>query len=242
MEHALSLPVAFTLGLFSTVHCLGMCGGIVGALTLALPAQVRATRSTLALYALAYNLGRIGSYTLAGAVIGGAANAAVRGALPDSGHTVLAVLAALALACTGLYLAGWLPAFQRIEAIGVRLWQTLRPLFRHLLPVRSPWRALGAGALWGLLPCGLVYSALAWSAAAGGPGQSALSMLAFGLGTLPGMVAAGTLAGVGSTLLRPLRLRQIAGVLLVALAMASTAVSLQPTDHTLHTTHRHSPR
>src|SRR5690606_42132048 len=61
------LVAAFTLGLVSSAHCVGMCGGIMGALTMAIPADARQRRLQLL---LGYNLGRIGSYTLMGGLLG----------------------------------------------------------------------------------------------------------------------------------------------------------------------------
>jgi sulfite exporter TauE/SafE len=119
----------------------------------------------------------------------------------------------------GLYVAGWWLGVTRLEALGGRLWRRVQPLTRRLLPPRSGAAAIGLGALWGLLPCGLIYSSLAWAAASGDALESASRMAAFGLGTLPAMAAV-TLGGqqLQRHLQRPL-LRRIAGAMLIGLGV-----------------------
>ena len=200
---------ALVLGLLGGGHCIGMCGGLMGALTLAIPAEQRQRRLGLL---LAYNLGRITSYGLAGLLIGAAGWALASG----PAATALRLLAGLLLIAMGLYLAGWWSGLTRIEGIGRLLWRRLEPLARRLLPVRNAPRALLLGALWGWLPCGLVYSTLLWAASQGDALDSALLMLAFGLGTLPVLLATGLAAERLTALLRRRGVR-IAGGLLVIL-------------------------
>jgi sulfite exporter TauE/SafE len=181
-----ALPLALLVtGFASGVHCVGMCGGIVCAFS---------DRGAGLKRQLAFNLGRISSYAAAGAAAGalGSAGAWVAGALPA--QTALYVLANAMLILVGLYLAGAGGWFARIEALGAPLWRRLQPLAARLLPARSPGQAYAAGLVWGWLPCGLVYAALAAAAFAGGPAAGALAMLAFGLGTLPNLLAAGLAA------------------------------------------------
>lgn len=209
MTESLSLGAALLLGLLGSSHCLGMCGGIGAALGAASD-----RRWSLALL---YHLGRIGSYALLGGLLGllvqiGAG--ALQPALPVIG-ALLRTLAALLVIAMGLYVAGWWLGVTRLEMVGSHLWRRLQPLTRPLLPPRNAGAAIALGALWGLLPCGLIYSSLAWAAASGDALQSAARMAAFGLGTLPAMAAA-TLGG--QQLQRHLRrpgLRKIAGVVLI---------------------------
>ncbi|BAN49578.1 sulfite exporter TauE/SafE family protein [Metapseudomonas resinovorans] len=208
-ELAPLLLSAFILGLLGGGHCLGMCGGLMGALTLAIPPEQRARRLRLL---LAYNVGRIASYTLAGLLIG-LAGWAIASSPAAMG---LRVVAAVLLITMGLYLAGWWSGLTRIEALGQGLWRHIQPIARKLLPVSSLPRALLLGGLWGWLPCGLVYSTLLWSASQGSAADSALLMLAFGVGTLPVLVATGLAAERLTALLRKRGIR-IAGGLLVIL-------------------------
>jgi hypothetical protein len=203
------LVSALILGLLGGGHCIGMCGGLMGALTLAIPAEQRQRRLQLL---LAYNLGRITSYGLAGLLLGAAGWALASG----PAATVLRSIAGLLLIAMGLYLAGWWSGLTRIEGAGRLLWRHVEPLARRLLPVRDARRALLLGCLWGWLPCGLVYSTLLWAASQGNALDSALLMLAFGLGTLPVLLATGLAAERLTALLRRRGVR-IAGGLLVIL-------------------------
>jgi hypothetical protein len=133
---------------------------------------------------------------------------------------VLRLLAALMVIAVGLYLAGWFPGFARVERLGQPLWQRLEPLGRRLFPIRSPGRALAFGAVWGWLPCGMVYSALVLALGAGGPASGALFMALFGLGTLPAVAGAGAMAGLTARLRRIPHLNRVMGVTLVVLAVA----------------------
>ncbi|MBK5002354.1 hypothetical protein IAE37_004630 [Pseudomonas sp. S31] len=202
------LGSALILGLLGGGHCLGMCGGLMGALTLAIPPEQRSRRLRLL---LAYNLGRILSYACAGLLLGlaGWAVASSPAAL------ALRVMAALLLIAMGLYLAGWWSGLTRIEALGRGLWRHIQPLATRLLPVSSLPRALLLGALWGWLPCGLVYSTLLWAASQGNAGYSAALMLAFGLGTWPVLLATGLAAEQVNALLRRRSVRVAGGVLVI---------------------------
>lgn len=202
------LGSALILGLLGGGHCLGMCGGLMGALTLAIPPEQRGRRLRLL---LAYNLGRILSYACAGLLLGlaGWAVASSPAAL------ALRVVAALLLIAMGLYLAGWWSGLTRIEALGRGLWRHIQPVASRLLPVSSVPRALLLGALWGWLPCGLVYSTLLWAASQGNTGYSAALMLAFGVGTWPVLLATGLAAERVNILLKRRSVRVAGGVLVM---------------------------
>ncbi|WP_122434253.1 sulfite exporter TauE/SafE family protein [Pseudomonas viridiflava] len=199
---------ALVLGLLGGGHCLGMCGGLMGALTLAIPREQRARRMQLL---MAYNLGRIVSYAIAGFFSG-----VVGWAVANSpGATTLRVSAALLLIAMGLYLAGWWSGLTRIERLGRGLWRYLQPFATRLLPISSIPRALLLGALWGWLPCGLVYSTLLWAASQGNAIDSALLMLAFGLGTWPVLLATGLAAERTTAMLRRRSVRTAGGMLVI---------------------------
>jgi len=181
-----SLIAVLIVGLLGGVHCLGMCGSIVGIFTTQLPAD-RARWP----FHLAYSSGRIASYAVAGALVGavGQAGFLMRDAVPVQ-HLLFA-LSSLMLVLLGLYIAGLWGAVRKIEGLGGGLWKHLQPYTKKLLPVNTVPRALALGALWGWLPCGLVYSVLVTSLASGSAVQGGLIMAAFGLGTLPNLLAIG---------------------------------------------------
>lgn len=189
------MPLAFTVGLFSAVHCIGMCGGIMGALSYGLPPELRQNSLRFLLFLLAYNSGRVISYAAAGALIGLLGGALLEALGPGQGHRWLQWFAALIMVLIGLHVAGWLPRLAQVERLGAPLWRRLEPLGRRLMPVRSIPQAMAYGAVWGWLPCGLVYTMLISTATKVGPVNGALYMAAFGLGTLPSVVATGLLAG-----------------------------------------------
>jgi sulfite exporter TauE/SafE len=181
-----SIIAVLLVGLLGGVHCLGMCGSIVGIFT----AQVPKDQARWPFH-LAYSGGRIASYAAAGGLVGaiGQTGLLMRDAVPVQ-HLLFA-LSSLMLIALGLYLAGVWGAVRRLEQVGGSLWKRLQPYTARLLPVNTVPRALGLGALWGWLPCGLVYSVLLTALASGSAVQGALIMLAFGLGTLPNLLAIG---------------------------------------------------
>ena len=199
---------ALILGLLGGGHCLGMCGGLMGALTLAIPPEQRGRRLQLL---LAYNLGRILSYATAGLLFGLAGWAVAS----SPAAMLLRIVAGLLLISMGLYLGGWWSGLTRIEALGRGLWRHIQPVASRLLPVSSLPRALLLGALWGWLPCGLVYSTLLWAASQGDALDSALLMLAFGLGTWPVLLATGMAAERLTALLRRRGVRMAGGLLVI---------------------------
>jgi len=211
-----SLLSAFLVGLLGGVHCVGMCGGIVAALSLGLPADDRAIRWR---YQLSYNAGRIASYSLAGALFGGIGWLASHWSGIHQVQLGLQLLAALFMIALGLYLGGWWNGLTRIERLGGVIWARLEPLGRRFLPVRSTGQALVLGAIWGWLPCGLVYSVLVWAISAGSPAQGAALLLSFGLGTLPNLLLMGAAADRLAARVRDVRTRQLAGVLVAGFGL-----------------------
>ncbi len=217
----LSLPLAFVVGLFSTLHCVGMCGGIVGALAFALPAEVRRLPSRLAAYLAALNAGRIASYALAGALAGFGGEALLSALGGGAVRLWLQWAAALIVVLVGLNLAGWLPRLSRVERLGAPLWRRLEPLARRLLPIRRLRAALLYGALWGWLPCGLVYTMLIAAATRSDAVQGAAYMAMFGLGTLAPVAATGFFAGRVHELARAPFLRPAVGVMIVVIGLTA---------------------
>jgi len=202
---------AFVVGLLGGVHCVGMCGGIVGAMTLGLPPERRNRVLEMLPFQLAYNLGRLGSYTLAGGVMGGLG--LLLGQLMPVYYAqhILLALAGVFMILLGLYLSGWWMLLNRVERLGGALWRRIEPLARRLLPVKTPRQALLVGAAWGWVPCGLVYSMLVNAVSAGGVLRGGGLMLAFGMGTLPNLLLMGVLAGAAARLAQSPRARSLAG-------------------------------
>ncbi len=192
------------LGLAGAGHCLGMCGGIAAALNLGGPSSPAVT--------LAYHAGRISSYTLLGALLGLAA-----GSIDITAWTMgLRYLAGFLLIAMGLYVADWWRGMALLERAGAHFWRPVQRLSSRLLPIRHWPQGYALGLCWGLMPCGLIYSSLAWAATAQHAPTSALMMFLFGLGTLPAMLATSLGAERLQVFLRQRGLKLIIALLLTA--------------------------
>lgn len=233
----------FAAGLAASVHCVGMCGGIAAALggaagaggrnapvtfhprntgaALALPAAhtpALATALPRLLRIAAFNSGRIASYMTAGAVAGGLAGGATGLADIEPLQKTAMLLANLMLLAMGLYLMDAWRGLALVERAGALLWRGLQPMLRRVLPIDSPARALAAGALWGWLPCGLVYSMLITAMLSGSGVQGAAIMLAFGLGNTPLLFATGMSGMALRGFLQRRHVRMACGTLVIGFA------------------------
>lgn len=223
-----SYLVAFIMGLFSSLHCLGMCGSIIGSLTLSLRREIREQKSSLTPFVLSYNLGRITSYSLGGLLAGFAEHVLSMPLGEGHGHRILQIVSALIMTGAGLHLAGWFPRFAYIEKAGVLVWRRIEPYGRRLIPVETLPRAFVFGMVWGWLPCGLVYTALALAATTGDAVRGTFAMLAFGLGTLPAVMGVGIMTSWMIRLSNMKRFRQAAGVFMIVLALLAAFPWLNP--------------
>lgn len=218
MPSELTFLAALVIGFLGSTHCIGMCGGIAGAAGVASTAAVPRSFVSRTSLLLLYNFGRILSYVVAGFL------AAVLGQIglsifPDAiAHGVALSISIVFLLGLGSYLAGWWSFLSGLERVGARLWRAIEPWGRRFLPVQYGYQAFLFGAVWGWLPCGLVYSVLAWSAATGEPGTGALMMAGFGLGTLPTLLCLGMAGQVLQRLRRNTLIRQAAGLSLILFA------------------------
>lgn len=207
MIEPLSLITALLLGLMGASHCLVMCGGIAAAASSSSPGKTNYS------FLLLFNLGRILSYTTAGLIV------SLLGLwLADShqvAQQVLRSISGVLLILMGFYVARWWMVLTRLETIGQFFWRYLQPFTRKLIPIQTRPQALALGLLWGWLPCGLIYSTLAWVAANAQPGMGALTMFCFGLGTLPGILAAGIFARQLNAYIQHHHFRKLAGLLLM---------------------------
>jgi uncharacterized protein len=219
MAGDVTLLSMFLVGLLGAPHCLGMCGGIVGALSLGARSTVADSRPATTIFLLAYNGGRIASYTLAGAIAGYFSGHLLRIAAPHQVQVAAAVFQGLFMVALGLYIAGWWPGLALLERAGGHLWRRIEPLGRRFLPIDRFGKALAAGLVWGWLPCGLVYAALAWALVAGDALRGASLMLAFGLGTVPVMFGAGAAAHFVGRVVRNREVRSIAGAFVILLGL-----------------------
>ena len=211
----LSLFSVFLVGLLGGGHCIGMCGGLVSAMTVTLPRDRPKLR-----FIAAYNAGRIASYCLAGAIAGGLGSASVFLEFAFPVQKVLYGLASVMLILLGLYLAGIWHGVTYIERLGAGVWRKLQPLTKKFLPVQTLPQAFLEGVLWGWLPCGMVYSVLIAAFASANAAGGMLLMLVFGLGTLPTLLAMGMMAVQLKRWMQHQLVRRLSGCMVIAFGVA----------------------
>lgn len=227
-----SIITAFSIGLLGSSHCLGMCGGIVGTLNAKTASPTSGAKSAL-LRNITYNGGRITSYTIAGlwaALLGSLLSRAELATVVPVGR----MLAGFIMVTLGLYVAGWPQLIAPLEKAGYFLWQKIAPAGKRFLPAETPAHAFGLGLVWGWLPCGLVYSALALAMAAAQPLHGALIMLCFGLGTLPMLLVMGGAADFYMRLAKRPLFRKGAGLLIILLGIFTIMTAAGGHHHGTH--------
>ena len=218
---------AFLVGLMGAAHCFGMCGGLIGAFSTNLPQRPGNQLAHQLSFLLSYNLGRVLSYTLAGALVG--ASAATLGQMfaVDNYLLYLRFFAGIMMILTGLYIAQIWFGIVYIEALGKGLWKILQPLTKLVIPIKHPGQAVLAGMVWGWLPCGLVYSTLTWSVASGSALKGGGIMFFFGLGTLPALLMAGFAAKSLASWVQKKAVKLVSGLLLVSFGLQTIYVAIQ---------------
>jgi sulfite exporter TauE/SafE len=214
--NALLLASAWLMGLLGSTHCVAMCGGVVAMTCSALPLSKRSSARVQLPYVLAYNAGRIASYATAGAVAGALGAALASLGLVERAQLALRLVAGGMMIAVGLYVAGVGRALRWIERVGQPVWKRMAPIARRLVPVSTPSRAFALGLLWGWLPCGLVYAAIAAAVTSGSALGGAATMFAFGLGTLPMLLAMGSAAAIVARGARIRWVRAAVGMTIVA--------------------------
>lgn len=245
MNLLLLLSAGFMMGLVGSPHCLGMCGGIVSAFGISMQSVSKQKRQWLV---FVYHTGRIISYMVLG-LLASTLGATLLAPLMNS--QTPRILLGFAIIFVALLMLG-LPALKHLEKLGLGLWQKLSPIRAKVFPLTSTPKALTAGVLWGLLPCGLVYGAIGVAISMGttgghnaNPTQNILGgmlfMLAFGLGTTPTLIATQTVVGTLQRLIHKFSLRKASGVLMLisGLLVAIPAMTHNHAHHD-HSHHDHS--
>ncbi len=236
---------ALMLGVLASGHCVGMCGGLTAALGFG---QQESRRAKLLMVTV--QLGRVVCYTLLGALVGHISQ--IASGVTIESFTLIALLlrflAGLLLIAMGLYLTQWWLGITKLEAVGATLWRKISPLQRRLLPIKSFSSALAVGLLWGFIPCGLIYSTLAWAAFVNGGEDTALLMFFFGLGTLPSLLTLIFVSYQTKTFLQAKffkqrkLLRQIAGIVFIGLGIWTAAMVFYHSGHQHNHSHKNYNR
>lgn len=235
MGVSLLIP-ALLMGFLGSPHCMGMCGGIVTAFGISIK-QSNPQKQVVLIGS--YHLGRLLSYTLLGVLASVFGEQILAPFLTN--NTMPRLVLGLAIVFAALLMLG-VPFLNRLEKLGLGLWNALAPIRQKVLPMNTIPKALSAGLLWGLLPCGLVYGALVMSASISATtshvGMGALFMLFFGLGTLPALVLTGTALSWLQTKVKAFNIRKFSGAIMLVsglLVMFSPVVM-----HHLHGGHDHA--
>ncbi|WP_371379073.1 sulfite exporter TauE/SafE family protein [Thalassotalea aquiviva] len=217
----LSYFSAFLIGLAGAGHCVAMCGGITSMLSANVVIKHEKPNINLI---LGYNAGRILSYSIAGLIAGVTGSLAIK----SIGVHVnwLRVIAAIFLIFLALYIGQWSFLLTRVEAIGKKLWVKIQPLSKRFIPVSNVKQALMLGAIWGWLPCGLVYSTLTWSMASANGIDGMFIMMSFGLGTLPALFTLSQGYGFVSKTLKNNYFRKVTSIFLLLAGIYSLIIAL----------------
>ena len=211
------LGAALVTGLLGSAHCFGMCAGISG--LFAVNANIASLRGQLSM-SIAYNVGRVLTYAFLGVAVAVLGKAAVS-SIPDLAAPVR-LASGILIILVGLQIAFNWRILAPLESAGAKIWQKIAPAAKGLVPVETHVQALGLGLIWGCLPCGLVYSVLLLAATTAEPAAGGLVMIAFGLGTVPAMVATGLSASKLSQFMS--RRRVGMGLLVIVLGIATLAM------------------
>ncbi|WP_094752180.1 sulfite exporter TauE/SafE family protein [Psychromonas sp. CD1] len=215
---------AFLIGSLGAGHCLGMCSGIAGAITFSEPQAGKKHNNYTSIFL--YNIGRISSYALAGSIFAGASGALIIFFGGKEFLIYLRILAAILMLFLALYISRLYFGLLKLEQFGQFFWQFIKPFARYFIPLKNPIYAFPLGFLWGWLPCGLVYSTLAWAASSGSSRQGFFIMLGFGLGTLPAMLCVGKLTQQLKFYLNHRIFRYGSGLLLTFFALQTFYIAL----------------
>lgn len=245
LPESLSYSAAFLVGIAGTPHCIGMCGGIVSLFNLSgSGASAASSEGVLAAeggggdrrrggagigYNLVFQLGRASCYALLGAVagLGGSVLLGERAIVGD----IFRWLGLLLLLSIALSVLGWWSPGKKLEQAGSVIWAKVQPAARLLLPANNLPRAYALGLIWGFLPCGLIYSTLAWALTTASAMQAALMMFCFSLGTMPALLGIGHIAGDMKRHMRRPAIRYSLALFLVVLALVPFYMHGQHAKH-----------
>ena len=219
---------ALLIGLWSTGHCLAMCGGLAVAAGQTNRRQLNASVSQRGIVLAGWQLGRVLSYTLMGFMVGAFGAFFLAQAPVVMIRQTAFVMANLMLIALGLQVAQLWSGIVQLERIGQIVWRWVQPLATatlvpqtpgHPQPVKETLQAMRAGAIWGWLPCGLVYSMLVTASVSGSAVNGALWMLAFGLGTMPALWMTSMASNRLTDHFRKPVVRKSAGLLIIAFGL-----------------------
>lgn len=203
------LSTAFLAGLLGSGHCFGMCGGIAAGLG-------AMSKGRAFVPALQFNLARLFSYAVLG-LVAASVLSGVSGLMPIARW--LRLLTAVMILLIGLKFLFNFRGIGFIERGGAGLWKKILPFAMKAGNRQDGIGRLLLGICWGFIPCGLVYTVLMTAASTANALGGAVTMFAFGLGTLPAMLGLTAAAPTLSSFLEDRTVRRVIGFALVVLAV-----------------------
>ena len=235
MVSELTVLACFIAGLASSLHCVGMCGGI--ATMISLQFDSKNLKHNRLISACIYNIGRIFSYALIGLLIGVISQFTTNITSTFQVHTFLQFFASVILILIALHMLGVFSILNVLERYMVGIWRPIQSLLKNILPAKSAADLFILGLIWGWLPCGLVYSIALLAATTGNAIMSSLYMIAFGLGTLPGMVTVSYSSSFLNVIGKNKIFRYLSAGILILIALITLYLSLPVQNHQMH--HHH---
>ena len=214
----LFIAIGFATGFVGSIHCVGMCGGLVGVISGSLKTSFNRTL----VFWCGYHFGRIVSYAIAGFLVAGTVQQLVVVFPLERAHAAGTIIAGVFLVILGGHIAQWWRILNLIEKVGGRAWKKIVPIYSKLLPPKVLSHCVIGGLLWGWIPCGLVYSALGFAATASSATLGGITMLSFGVGTLPMLFAMGVISHQSTRLREYLWIRKVVGGVFCVLGLLIT--------------------
>ncbi len=221
----LDLVLVFVTGLFASLHCISMCGGFVAAYSLraagvhgAAPGLAAVTHPAVLWPHLLYNAGRLTTYALIGGAMG-----LVGSFIGASGQLIgiqglASILAGVFMVLLGLNLGRWVPYSSLLQPAWVSQFSRVSGWGKQLASRTMAFGTFPLGLLLGLMPCGPLYAMEINAAGTGHVGMGMVTMLAFGLGTVPLLFGFGLVSSAFGHRL-PRRLFQVAALVVVTLGL-----------------------
>lgn len=203
---------ALVMGFLGSGHCVAMCGSLTMALGFSIPREKHFIS-----YAVVISFGRITGYALIGVVASLLTQSII--SLTQGGILYLSIFASILMIGIGLHIAGLNSWVLKTEIMGKYIAAAIEPIKKRILPIDSISKCLLYGLFWGFLPCGLVYTALSLAMTASTPLMGGLTMLFFGLGTLPTLVGLTAFNSKLNSILAKTYVRFALGVTVIVLAL-----------------------
>jgi len=184
----MDIIIFFSIGLFGSTHCIGMCGGILSALSIAISNKQSNNKKNK--YCILYNIGRISMYVIIFIILSIISNLLDK-ATSEITIKILRIISGFLLVIIGLYLSNFWSGIIYLEKVGLFFWNSISILIKFIVPVNSYIKAYILGLIWGLIPCGLVYTTILLALVNTNFNFSLVLIIFFGIGTLPAMMMTG---------------------------------------------------